>query len=130
MKDDFTQAPHQQNEPKWLMPLVDVLLAVAAFVLAYVIRYQLQIFVPVNEVNRSTFLPYYPYVGIYAALLFLSYQGSRLYRNVRGRSWLEEVYTILNGVTSATVLLMAISFVAQPREGDSNIVIRGFVDAL
>jgi exopolysaccharide biosynthesis polyprenyl glycosylphosphotransferase len=113
MKDDFTQV-QRQNEPKWLMPLVDVLLAVAAFVLAYIIRYQLQILVPVNEVNRSTFQPYYPYVAIYAVLLFLSYQGSRLYRNVRGRSWLEEVYTILNGVTSATVLLMAISFVAQP----------------
>src|SRR5690606_36223743 len=33
---------------------------------------------------------------------------------VRGRSWLEEVYTVINGVTSATVILLAMFFVFQP----------------
>ena len=80
-----------------------------AFVIAYVVRYQLQIFVPLNETFRAPFAPYVPYMALYAVLLFLGYQGSRLYKSVRGRSWLEEVYIIVNGVTSATVLLMAVA---------------------
>ena len=96
------------------MPAVDVLLAAVAFVVAYLARYDLQILRAVDEVNRAPFEPYLPYLFIFAVLLFLSYQGSRLYKVVRGRSLLEESYIIVNGVTSATVLMMAISFVAQP----------------
>ncbi len=102
------------DEPKWLLPLIDVVLAVVAFMFAYIIRYELQILRSVNEPFFSPFEPYAPYLVIYTALLFLSYQGSRLYKNIRGRSWLEEVSIIVNGVTSSTVLLMAISFVTQP----------------
>src|SRR5690242_12834286 len=101
MDGNGTTSTRPSIEPKWLMPLVDVLLASLAFLLAYFIRYQLQILRPVNEPNRAPFEPYIPYVIVYAVLLFLSYQGSRLYKNTRGRSWLEEVYVIINGVTSS-----------------------------
>src|SRR5690606_15519450 len=89
---------HPSPEPRWLMPLLDVLLAALAFGLAYFIRYRLQILRPVNEPFQSPFEPYWPYLFLYAGLLFLSYQGSRLYRRVRGRSWLDEVSIIINGV--------------------------------
>lgn len=105
---------HPLPEPRWLMPLIDVLLAAAAFGLAYFIRYRLQILRPVNEPFQSPFEPYVPYVILYVGLLFLSFQGSRLYRRVRGRAWLDEVSTIINGVMTTTVLLMAVSFVTQP----------------
>src|SRR5690606_24168770 len=64
--------------------------------------------------NRAPFDPYWPYVVMYVLLLLLSYQGSGLYKQVRGRSWLDEVSIIVNGVSSSTVLLMAVSFVIQP----------------
>ena len=105
---------HPHPEPRWLMPLADVLLASLAFGLAYFIRYQLQILRPVGEPFQSTFEPYTPYVILYTGLLFLSFQGSRLYRRVRGRSWMDEVSIIVNGVMTTTVLLMAVSFVLQP----------------
>jgi exopolysaccharide biosynthesis polyprenyl glycosylphosphotransferase len=114
MRENQTKLQRLFMEHLWYMPFIDVALASASFVLAYIIRYQLQILRPVNEFNRAPFEPYIPYMVIYAALLFLSYQGSRLYKNIRGRSWLEEVYAIINGITSATVLMMAISFVTQP----------------
>lgn len=117
VRDEQTIAPARSPsfaEPRWLLPLLDVALSVVAFGLAYVIRYELQILRPVNEFNRAPFEPYLPYVVLYALLLFLSYQGSRLYKHVRGRSWLEEVSIIVNGVMSSTVLLMAVSFVTQP----------------
>ncbi len=114
MKDDITAQSQPLVEPKWLLPVIDVVMTVVAFILAYMVRYQLQILLPVFEVNRAPFEPYLPQLGLYAVLLFLSYQGSRLYKSVRGRSLLEEVYIIVNGVTSATVLMMAISFATQP----------------
>ncbi len=37
-----------------------------------------------------------------------------MYREQRGRSWFEEAYTLLNGATNATVLVMALSFLLRP----------------
>lgn len=102
------------KEPSWLMPAIDVLLALLAFVLAYVVRYDLQIIRPVDEAFRAPFAPYIPYAIIYVIWLQLIYRGSGLYKIVRGRSWLDEVYTIINGVTNATVVMLAISFFFQP----------------
>lgn len=101
-------------ERPWLMPLVDALLAFAAFGLAYFVRYELQLIRAVLEFNRAPFEPYLPYAAVYIAWLYLYYRGSGLYKPIRGRSWLDETYTILNGVTNATVVLLAISFVLQP----------------
>lgn len=100
-------------ESPWLMPAVDALLAFAAYGLAYFIRYRLQLLSPVFEMNFVTFEPYIPFAGIYVVWLHLNYRGSGLYRMIRGRGWLDETYTILNGVTNATVVVLAISFVLQ-----------------
>ena len=96
------------------MPLIDVALTFVAFGLAYFVRYELQILRPVGEANRAPFQPYLPYALIYAVWLYLNYRGSGLYKVVRGRTWPDEVYTIINGVTNATVVMLAISFALQP----------------
>ncbi len=108
------RARREWREPSWLMPAIDIALAFLAFVLAYVVRYQLQILRPVDEINRAPFAPYIPYAVIYVVWLILIYRGSGLYKVVRGRGWLDEVYTIINGVTNATVVMLAISFFFQP----------------
>lgn len=94
--------------------MVDVGLTLLAFVLAYIARYQLQLIRPVGEAFAAPFEPYIPYALIYVVWVYLTYRGSGLYRLVRGRTWLDEVYTIINGVTNATVVLLAVSFVFQP----------------
>ena len=91
-----------------------LLLVLAAFGLAYYVRYELQVLRVVLDVNRAPFERYLPYVAVYMAWLYVNYQGSALYRSTRGRSWIEEIYIIGNGVTNATVVLMAIIFVFQP----------------
>ena len=107
--------PHRDlPEPAWLLPTLDISLSVLAFVLAYIARYELTIFRPVLDGYRSDFGPYIPYALIYAGILYLTYHGNGLYQNVRGRSLTEEAYTILNGVTSATVVLLALYFAFQP----------------
>ena len=102
------------KEPQWLMPLIDILLVFAAFGLAYVIRYDLQILRPVDEAFRAPFHPYIPYAVVFIAWIYLNYRGSGLYRPIRGRTWLDEVSAIVNGVTSATIVMLAISFALQP----------------
>ncbi|MFN8450878.1 MAG: sugar transferase [Anaerolineae bacterium] len=108
------RARRDWKESQWLMPLVDIGLVFVSVALAYFIRYELQILRAVGESNRASFEPYIPYAIIYALWLYVMYRGSVLYRVVRGRSWFDEVSTIINGVTNATVVLLAISFVFQP----------------
>lgn len=102
------------SENSWHEPLLDIILAFVAYLLAYFFRYELQIFTPVYEVYRAPFAPYLPYVAVYIVWLYFSYHGGGLYKHVRGRSWTEEAYTIINGVTNASLVIMALSFVFQP----------------
>jgi exopolysaccharide biosynthesis polyprenyl glycosylphosphotransferase len=96
------------------MPVLDFLLIIVAFRLAYWLRYSLQILKPVDEVNFAPFQPFLPYVLIYAIWLMATWPFATIYREQRGRSWFEEIYTILNGATNATVLVMALSFLLRP----------------
>lgn len=100
--------------PAWFYPAADMVLVFLSFVIGYLIRYELQVFRPVLEVNRADFSPYLVYAVFYTVYLFLNYQGDKLYKNVRGRSWFEELTVIINGVARATVVAMAISFFFQP----------------
>ncbi|MBL8165176.1 MAG: sugar transferase [Anaerolineae bacterium] len=100
--------------PRGFYPLLDIALVFVSYALAYYARYELQLIRPVFEVNRAPFLPYLPYAVVFALLLILHYRGSGLYKSNRGRSWLEEVYTITNGVANATVVVLGIYFLFQP----------------
>jgi exopolysaccharide biosynthesis polyprenyl glycosylphosphotransferase len=95
--------------------LLDVLVAFIAFVLAYTVRYEVQLIRPVLEVNNVPFSNYIPYVLVYTGWLLMNYATSGLYRRIRGRSFFEESAIIANGATNAVVLLMAISFMVQAR---------------
>src|SRR5579864_2644084 len=96
------------------LPLLDFMLVLLAFGLAYVLRYDVQFIRAVDELNTAQFEPYLPYAFLYAIWLVLTPPVAPLYRVQRGRSWLEEAYAVLNGATNATVVVMALSFLLQP----------------
>ncbi len=100
--------------PKGFYPLLDAALVFVAFAMAYYARYELQLIRPVFDPNRAPFEPYLPYTAVFAALLYLNYRASGLYKSNRGRSWLEEVYAVINGVTSSTVVVLGLYFLFQP----------------
>ncbi len=100
--------------PKGFWPLVDVVLVFVAFIIAYYVRYELQLLRPVGDGYRAGFDPYIPYASVFAVVLYLHYQGSGLYKSIRGRSWLEEVYSLANGITNASVLVLGLYFLFQP----------------
>lgn len=100
--------------PRWLLPTVDVLLVMAAFPLSYYLRYEVQFLKPVDEANAAPFAPYIPYTLLFAVLTLLYNHSARLYRERRGRSWWDEMFTIGNGATNAAVAVMALSFLLRP----------------
>ncbi|GAB4552671.1 MAG: sugar transferase [Anaerolineae bacterium] len=100
---------------RWL-PLIDFLLVFVAFWLAYSLRYQSPLIRRLRPIDEAFFLPFdvfLPYALIFAAWLVLAAPMAGLYREQRGRSWMEEVYRIVNGVAGATVVVMAVSFFVQ-----------------
>jgi len=97
-----------------LMPFLDVILVILSFWAAHYLRYNLQILRPVEEVNYSPFEMFLPYALFFALWLSVTWPVAALYREQRGRSWIEEVYSIANGATNATVIIMALSFLLQP----------------
>ena len=102
------------NWPRWLLPLGDVLLVLAAFLLSYYLRYEVQFLQPVDEANDAPFGPYLPYTAIFAILTVIGSQNAGLYRERRGRSWWDEVFAISNSATNTAVIVMALSFLLRP----------------
>ncbi len=103
-----------QLESPWLLPAIDVGLALLSWVIAYVIRYQVQLLRPVNEPNFAPFPPYVLYAVVFAAFVLLGLRGAGLYKFSRTRTFTEELFSIISTVAGATVVLMAFSFVLQP----------------
>lgn len=101
-------------EPRWLMPLVDVALVFLAFALAYLLRYEVALFRPVFDPSSRNFSAYLPYASFFAFMLLLSFQANSLYKNIRGRSFMEELMTITGSVGNAAIILLALYFALQP----------------
>src|SRR5947209_16883129 len=112
------------------MPFIDALLIVVAFLFAYILRYNLQFLKGVEAGNDAPFEPYLPYALIYALWLLGTWPVAGLYRDQRSRSWFEEVYTLINGATNATVLVMALSFLLRPEVFSRLLIIEATVLAV
>jgi exopolysaccharide biosynthesis polyprenyl glycosylphosphotransferase len=102
------------NQPRWLLPGADALLVFVAFLLSYDLRYRIQFLQPVDEANAAPFDPYIPYALVFALLMLFFNQNARLYRERRGRTWWDEVFSIGNSATNAAVVVMALSFLLRP----------------
>ncbi len=100
--------------PRWLVPTVDTVLVMVAFVVSYILRYELQFLQPVDEAYDAPFRPYIPYALISGVLMLLFNHNAGLYREVRGRTWWDEVFSIGNSATTTAVVVMAISFLLRP----------------
>jgi len=105
----------QSPEPIWLKVVIDLIVGFIAFGLAWFLRYQVQLIRPVLEVFQSPFSLYLPYVALFLVWIIVQYSGAGLYRRARTRSFIGELTMLFNGITNATLVLMAISFMTQAR---------------
>ena len=105
--------PRKMPLPAWSLPAADFLLALLAFALGYIARYQLTTFRQVMEINQVPFEPYIPFALVYAVILYFAHNSNGLYQQVRGRSVVEELSISANGIATATVTELALFFVTQ-----------------
>jgi len=96
----------------WWVTVSDAALIMASVVLAYFVRYRLEWFRDISYYHDvSAYLPFGP---VFAALILLDFRVSRVYREWRGRTWLDHVYRIINAVAKSVVVILAATFVVQP----------------
>lgn len=98
----------------WRLMLMDAGLIVVSFFLSYYLRYTVQLFEPVDEVNSAPFGPYVPYALIFMVWVLIANQGAGLYENRRGRTWTNELFSIGNAATNGAIVIMALSFLLRP----------------
>jgi exopolysaccharide biosynthesis polyprenyl glycosylphosphotransferase len=90
----------------------DLILINLAFMLAYVVRYQLEWPVPVqfHEPYRS----YLEQQVMLNLLLFLAFSQSRVWKRRRGEFWVDEMSRIVYATAAGITLMMAVTFFLQP----------------
>ncbi|HMR66438.1 MAG TPA: sugar transferase [Anaerolineae bacterium] len=93
--------------------LIDALLINLACLLAYWVRYDLQLFRTVDPAFDQPYRVYLPFVALFTGLLVLVYRQQNIYRLRRRISLFDEVYNILNATATGTVILFVIIFIYQ-----------------
>ncbi|MDM8530228.1 undecaprenyl-phosphate glucose phosphotransferase [Anaerolineales bacterium HSG25] len=94
--------------------LVDVLLINLAFLLAYLLRYEVQLFRTVEPGYYVPYQVYQPFVGLYTLLLILVYRHQGIYRIRQRISWFDEFYAILNSTATGSIIAIVLVFMYQP----------------
>lgn len=101
-----------RHRAPWGLVIIDLVLINASMVLAYWIRYELQWFLGISYYH--TLSAYIPFSLLFTILMLIAFQIDRVYRHWRGRSWLDQVYRVINATAKSVVVMLAITFVIQP----------------
>ncbi len=107
----------QWHSRRWLLAqaALDALLINIAIAIAWYIRYELEISPSFGEgFFYHPYTAYLPLAGLLTLLLLFVFRLEGLYPLARGQSLLDEIYTIVNGTTTAILLVMAFTFFVRP----------------
>lgn len=103
----------------WIV--IDITLINIACLIAYWLRYDLQLFRAVDPAFNVPYRIYLPFVAGFTFLLILVYRQHGIYRLRRQISWLDEVYTIANGTATGIVITIVFIFLTR-REFYSRLI--------
>ncbi|MFQ6100187.1 MAG: undecaprenyl-phosphate glucose phosphotransferase [Anaerolineae bacterium] len=92
----------------WWVVISDVLLINVSMLLAYWVRYELRWFRDISYYHPVSY--YIPFCFLFTILMLLAFQMDRVYQRWRGRSWLDQVYHIINAAAKSVVVLFATTF--------------------
>ncbi len=95
--------------------IADIGLINVAIAIAWYIRYELEWTVPFSEgFYYAPYTAYLPFAFLLTLLAIAIFRLEGLYFPVRGKRFLDEIYTLVNGTITATLLIMAITFFVRP----------------
>ncbi len=121
-----TSAPAAERKARWLahirrrwlfaLGLVasDIILINAAFAIAYWLRYHLQLWRAIDPAYYVPYSVFVPFVLGLTVLLLLFYRRENLYQIERPTSWFDEVYGVVNGTTTAIVVMVVFVYISRP----------------
>ncbi len=95
-------------------PLVDLVLFVLAFLLAYWVRYDLQWFRQVEPAYHVPLRVYWPSIAGLSVLLLLAHWVEGAYRGERGRTLLDELYIVFRSTLVAIATAIVFVFLTGP----------------
>jgi exopolysaccharide biosynthesis polyprenyl glycosylphosphotransferase len=107
----------ESKYPRWLMwgvVISDVLLINAAFLLAYYLRYRLQLFLQVDPAFDNPPEVFLPFQVVLTALLLMAFKIDGVYVLRRLSLWLDQMWRIARATMMAMLLMIAITFFFQP----------------
>lgn len=105
------------RKARWIaiaQAIVDAVLISVGFFIAYVARYQLQWFRPVDEEFLVPYGIYFPSSLALTLILLLIYWVEGLYDLKRKRSWLNDVYVVFRGAVTGVAALYVLSLLYRP----------------
>lgn len=94
----------------WVTLVIDVLLINVAFLIAYWLRYDLQLFRSVDPANNVPYSVYLPLVALLTVVLILANRREGAYDIRRGHPFFDDIYGILNATTTAIMMLVVLVF--------------------
>lgn len=94
--------------------ITDLLLINAGFALAYVVRYQWQWFLPVDERFFEPYGRYFSQQLVLNVLLIITFNQVRVWRRKRGEFWVDELSRITYATAAGVGLMSMIAFFVQP----------------
>jgi exopolysaccharide biosynthesis polyprenyl glycosylphosphotransferase len=98
----------------WFLVITDLILINAAFATGYYLRYDVQLF---RNLDPVYFVPYSDYLVLqlgYTLVLIATLKLDGAWNLHRGTSWLDEVYTIVNGTTTGMAIILVVLFGIRP----------------
>jgi exopolysaccharide biosynthesis polyprenyl glycosylphosphotransferase len=103
----------------WMV--IDIIQINIACLIAYWLRYDLQLLRAVEPAFNVPYRVYLPFVAGFTLLLILIYRQQGIYRLRREISWLDEVYAIANGTATGIVIMIVFIFLTR-REFYSRVI--------
>lgn len=103
-------------ERLWTPLLVgtDALLILVAFLTAYGLRYQAQLFIAVDPAFQLPLASYLPQVLLLVLFLLIAFRFSQVYPYQPGRSWVEETWHIATAATAGVIILIVVNLIFRP----------------
>ncbi len=94
----------------WVTVITDAILINVALLIAYWLRYDLQLFRGVDPANNVPYSVYLPMAGLLTVVMLLTSRREGAYDLRRGHSLTHDLYGVLNATTTSILLLIVLVF--------------------
>ncbi len=98
----------------YYLVLADALLIFAAFLTAYYLRYQAQLFLSVDPAFQQSLQGYWLLGFSTVAVLLVAFRFSHVYPYQPGRAWLSETWRVATASTAGMMIIIVASLAFQP----------------